>query len=298
MTRGRRGAIHSMTGFGRAVVRLAGGRLSVEIQTVNNRALQAKFRLPEALLDLERPLRKRLDETLARGSVLATVVWSAPPAAQTVRIDRTVLAAYLRQIRAAGRVLRVPGGPTWGALLALPGVVTDARGTSLEIVRRATARAFDGALARLTASRRAEGRALARALAGHIARLERHVADLEKRQKPALAEATARLAGRLAAITGAAGGRPSADILREAAIQVERADTAEEITRIRGHCARFRRSLAAGGPVGRTLDFLSQELVRETNTLVSKTQAAALVGAALAAKEEATRLREQSANVE
>ncbi len=285
-----------MTGFGRAAGRVGGRRLSIEIQSVNHRSLSVKMRLPETLAPLERAMREAVEAAAGRGSVTVSVEWGESDAPEALEISQPVLASYARQIRTAAAKAKIPLDIRAGDLLNLPGVLRAPRGRSLAAVAPKVTALLRKALAQFDGARQAEGRALARVLGGHLSRLASHVERVEKRQPEEAARAVERLKKRLADLM-AGHAIAEGDLLREAAIQAGRADTSEEIARIRSHCARLRENLAQGGAVGRSLDFLCQELVRETNTLASKLQSADLVADAIAAKAEVDRLREQAANV-
>ncbi len=285
-----------MTGFGRAAGLVGGRRLTIEIQSVNHRSLAVKMRLPETLAPLERPMREAVEAAAGRGAVTVSVEWGTDDAPEALEVSGPVLADYVRQIRAAAARARLPLDVRAGDLLQLPGVLRAPRGRSLAAVAPRAQALLAKALAQFGAARRAEGKTLSGVLGKLASDLESHVGRIERDQPEENRRAAERLKRRLAELmtghTVAEG-----DLLREAAIQAGRADTSEEIARIRSHCARLRAHLAQGGPAGRSLDFLCQELVRETNTLASKLQSADLVAEAIAAKTAVDRLREQAANI-
>lgn len=287
----------SMTGFGRAAGPVGGRRMTVEVQSVNHRTLAVKLRMPEALAPLERSLREQVERGVARGSVTVSLDWSDPETPEALEVSIAAAAAYVRQIRAAAKRLDVDLSLTAGDLLGLPGVLRPPRGRTLPAIGSRASALLAQALAQFARARRAEGKALAGAIGKILASLNSRIAEIEGRQPEAAAQAAARLKKRLADLM-AGQNLSDGDLLREAAIHTGRADTTEEIARIRSHCAQIREHLGRGGPVGRSLDFLCQELVRETNTLAAKLQSADLVATAIAAKADVEKLREQAANIE
>ncbi len=294
----KRPDVLSMTGFGRGCARVGGRPLAVEIYTVNHRTLLVKFRLPEPLARLEQALREQIAKALERGTVTVCVDWSAVVSgAAAYDVSTETLTAYVRKLRKVQKDLGLSAPLVLTDLATLPGVLRAPRAMDPEALERAAWSAFRKALAELARARRAEGRTLAGALEKGISRLEALVASIEKEQPAALRRAAERFKTRVAELLAGSDANPG-DLAREAALAAERADTAEEILRIRSHCRQLRTHLARGGRIGRHLEFLCQELVRETNTLASKTQAVEIFPAALAAKGEVEKLREQAANVE
>lgn len=285
-----------MTGFGRAAGLVGGRRLSIEVQSVNHRSLAVKMRLPDSLAALERSMREMIEARTGRGSVTVSAEWGEADTPEALEISMPVLSSYARQIRAAAAKTGLPPEIRTGDLLGLPGVLRAPRGRSLAAVGPRTLTLLKKALTQFEGARQAEGTALARVLGELLDSLAAHIDRIEKRQPEETQRAAERLKKRLSDLM-AGHTLSEGDLLREAAIQAGRADTSEEIARIRSHCGRLRGHLAQGGPAGRALDFLCQELVRETNTLASKLQSADLVAEAIAAKADVDRLREQAANV-
>lgn len=291
-------AVLSMTGFGRARAAFRGRDLVVEVHSVNHRSLQVRTRLPEEALSIEKRLRDRVAAAIARGSVTVSVhLGDFPPGASAGRIREEVLSLYARRLAALRRRLGIAGEIPLEALLALPGVIAPPAAPDVASLGRAADRALAAALAVHAKARAAEGRALAKDLARRMASLERGARRIEQGLPAAREHARARLRARLEELAGKAAFSEK-DVLREAALAAERSDVAEEVVRIASHLAQARAKLSHGGRVGRALEFLAQELQRETNTLASKLQDPALVRVALDAKEEAERIREQVANLE
>ncbi len=288
--------IRSMTGFAIASRRGEWGELVLELRAVNHRFLDLKLTLPDALRPLEAELRARLQAGLARGRIEATVRWQPPPGSGFV-INRALalrLAGEARQLLAETGTEAASGGVDAMRLLAWPGVV-EAAVPEPEALAPALAAASDAALAELVATREREGAALAAALEERLVRLAAGVEACTVQSQEAKNALPVRLAERIEAFGAEV---DPARVAQEAALLVVRQDTSEELERLSAHVEETRRLLAATEPVGRRLDFLMQELMREANTLASKAGNLALNRRALDFKVLIEEMREQVQNVE
>jgi uncharacterized protein (TIGR00255 family) len=290
-----------MTGFGRSEV---GGRtltLSAEVRSVNHRHLDIAVRLPRALAAFEPDVRRLVQSRLERGRVEVSVQLAPAPGAssQTVRVDQALAAEYVARGRELGGALGVTGDVTLAWLLERPGVVRldeiDASGqeAAWPILADAVAKAVD----ELVARRAAEGEALAAELGALRADLQAHVEVVAARMPAAVARYQERLRERIRALLGGAAVEEGR-VLTEVAIWAEKTDVQEELTRLRAHLEQLALVLERGGPAGRSLDFLMQELNREVNTIASKADDLDVSQAALAAKGVVEKMREQVQNLE
>jgi len=290
-----------MTGFGRSEV---GGRtltLSAEVRSVNHRHLDIAVRLPRALAAFEPDVRRLVQSRLERGRVEVSVQLAPAPGAssQTVRVDQALAAEYVARGRELGGALGVTGDVTLAWLLERPGVVRldeiDASGqeAAWPILADAVAKALD----ELVARRAAEGEALAAELGALRADLQAHVEVVAARMPAAVARYQERLRERIRALLGGAAVEEGR-VLTEVAIWAEKTDVQEELTRLRAHLEQLALVLERGGPAGRSLDFLMQELNREVNTIASKADDLDVSQAALAAKGVVEKMREQVQNLE
>jgi uncharacterized protein (TIGR00255 family) len=290
-----------MTGFGRSEV---GGRtltLSVEVRSVNHRHLDIAVRLPRALAAFEPEVRRLVQSRLERGRVEVSVQLAPAPGAssQTVRVDQALAAEYVARGRELGGALGVTGDVTLAWLLERPGVVRldeiDASGqeAAWPILADAVAKAVD----ELVARRAAEGEALAAELGALRADLQAHVEVVAARMPAAVARYQERLRERIRALLGGAAVEEGR-VLTEVAIWAEKTDVQEELARLRAHLTELGQVLERGGPAGRALDFLKQELNREVNTIASKADDLDVSQAALAAKGVVEKMREQAQNLE
>jgi uncharacterized protein (TIGR00255 family) len=287
--------VRSMTGFGAAVRESAGTVARAEVRSVNNRHLAVSIRAPSAFEARHAELESVVRAQLARGSVNVTLSVRTQREAAPARINAAVVEDYLRQVADAG----LPTSPGLvGDLLRLPGAIEDAPPAPLADDDFVTLReALDLALADVVAMREREGAALAADLLAGAAEIERLAASVAARIPAALAAAQDRLRERLAALLGDAA-VPAELVAREVAVLADRSDVAEELARLASHVQQWRDALAEGGPVGRRLDFLCQELGREVNTVGSKSQDTEIARAVVDMKVAVERLKEQTANVE
>jgi len=293
------GLIASMTGYGRAEAR--GSRLAVvvEARSLNHRFLEIVVKLPRALSAHEPGVRQLVQARLSRGRLDVSVgVRRIAGSQNVVRTDLALGADYVRSARALADALGLAADLALADLLRLPGVVSveeaeDEDGESGLLLKDATQQALD----ELVRMRQAEGAALAADLAGHLATLEAWAAGLVGILPAVLARIQERLRARIHALLDEASPDPGR-VVQEAAILAARSDVAEELARLRSHCGQFRALLGAGGPVGRQLDFLLQEMHREVNTIASKADDGEMVARVLEARTVVERLREQAQNVE
>jgi uncharacterized protein (TIGR00255 family) len=298
------GTLMSMTGFAREGGATADGTAFVwELRSVNGRGLDLRLRLPPGQDALEPLLREAAARRLKRGNVSANLSLKREERPRLVP-DRAALDQALELAQALAA--RIPGAapPRAEALLALPGVmraeVPEADEATDEARRGELAAAFARALDGLVAARAGEGGALHRAMSmllDEIAALH-EAAEREAAGQPEAQRA--RLVEQIGLLLGEAGTArvPEERLAQEVAILAQRSDVREELDRLRAHVEAARVMLRAGEGVGRKLDFLVQEFMREANTLCSKSASVALTRVGLDLKAAIERLREQAANVE
>ncbi|MDB5382440.1 MAG: hypothetical protein JWO26_2072 [Rhodospirillales bacterium] len=293
----------SMTGFARASGALADGTSYVwEIRSVNGRNLDVRLRLPNGFDALEASMREAVQRRLKRGNVSATLTLKREERAQNLNLDTAVLDRYLAL--ALGVAARIPGAapPRAEALLTLPGVLKGAETVVDEAADAAKAgviaAAFTEALSGLVASRAAEGSKLAIILATLLDEIAAlcAAAGLEAALQPAAQRA--RLTEQLAQLLDGERRVPEDRLATEVALLASKSDVREELDRLAAHLEQARALLGTGAAVGRKLDFLTQEFVREANTLCSKSATVALTRIGLDLKAAIERLKEQAANVE
>ena len=300
----RSNGIRSMTGYAQARAEEDGLALRVSIRSVNHRFLDLHVRLPEGWEPLEPRLRQRVRQQVRRGHVDVTLRMETTGPA-TVQLNQQLAAAYARAAQELGREFAAPPAIDFVALMRLPGVVTGTGAPSEEEVERAAGlalRCLDDALTRLDQMRSAEGALLAAEMRGRLGTIANRANEIEKLAENLRPEYARRLGERLAELLGNTAIEP-ARLAQEAALLAERSDVSEEVARLRSHLRQFDALLESDPEAGKKLDFLLQEMQRESNTMLSKTpgvegQGLAITDLALELKAEVERLREQMQNVE
>lgn len=294
-------ALSSMTGFARADGVSGSYVWGWELKSVNAKGLELRLRVPPGWDAIEPQARGRAGEALARGTVYANLSVNREGVAPSVRVNEPVLSAVLATIDdIAQRVDAAP--PTLDGILSFKGVIEVSEADESEDERRAAEAAimtgFDAAVAGLLDMRRREGDALRTVL---DARLDT-IADLAQRAEAAPGRQPEAIKARLAeqvAVLLDASQRFDADRLhQEAILMASKADVREELDRLAAHVTQARRLIATGGPAGRRLDFLSQELNREVNTLCAKSNDVELTNIGLELKAVVEQFREQVQNLE
>jgi len=297
--------IYSMTGFARAQVGV-NDQLSytLSVKTVNHRFLDVQLRLPSGLDGLEMELRKALKDNLVRGHVDLTLSVDRG-SQQRAGYNRELVNGYLEAFAAAREEHSLGGQPDLNAVLRLPGALQNDNRSNGDEEQAALAesvqREIGPLLEQLKTMRAREGEALEAILHSTLDRLREATEGVAGLRPEVEERYQARLTERLAAATGPEFNRQR--LLEEVAVLVERSDISEELERMRTHIGHFRELLAAGGEVGKKLDFLLQEMNREANTLLSKTggiggKGTRVTELGLAMKSEIEKAREQIQNVE
>ena len=292
-------SVMSMTGFARCEGAHGDWSWAVEARSVNGRNLEVRCKGPAGWDNLERIARELAQSRFKRGQISLNVQGRRVQEGRRAQVNAEALDRYLalgEPLIAAGRA----GPPSLDGLLALPGVLEFAEAeedaTEREALEAAVTASLAKALDGLKAARLAEGRAIGGVLAGFLDRIEslNGSAEAEAAAQPALIKA--RFERRLAELLGEAASAER--IMQEAAAQAVKADVREELDRLAGHVTAARALLAGGEGAGRRLDFLTQECMREDNTLCSKSAAAALTTVGLELKATIDQLKEQVQNVE
>jgi uncharacterized protein (TIGR00255 family) len=289
-----------MTGFGRAVFEAAGASFAVELRSVNQRNLDLSVRLPRSFAGLEPELRKSLAQRFSRGKVelgVALAAGSGPRA--ELEVDRSLVQRYLELSRELSRESGVVDRMGVAELLAMPGVIRTVEASAGEgdagaALLEAAGRAASAGLA----MREAEGAALERELRARLANVSAIVAEIGGRAGEVQRAVRERMRARAEQLRAETGLLDEARLYHEVALAAERLDVTEELARLASHVEQFLTALASDEPVGRRLDFLTQELAREANTLGAKAGDAPLAHRVVDLKTEIDRIREQAQNIE
>jgi uncharacterized protein (TIGR00255 family) len=290
-----------MTGYGRAESTGARTILTVECKSVNHRHLDVSLKLPRVLVAFEADARRLIQASVQRGRVdVSTTVTTAEG---TVLNPLTVNVAQAREYADAARrlseALDLSDGPSLGWVMGQPGVLTREEQVALSADEAwpLLEKALAGALAMMVERRETEGAALARELTGLRAVLTDHVDAVARRVPAAVERRAARLTERMRAMLDGAE-LDQARLAAEVAVWADRTDVSEELARLRAHLTQLAALLDGDEPVGRTLDFLIQEINREVNTIGSKADDLEISQAVIAAKATLEKMREQVQNIE
>lgn len=292
--------IHSMTGFGEAVLEEGGQTYHLELRSFNQRYLKTTLHLPDDFGFLESEVDRLVRERLTRGSVTLHLHVRSVGAPPTLELNTAAVRAYVAQLRAAaGDDPRAT--IDLATLLTLPGVCQTRELTETEREQRWTilAKLTEAALERLIGMRASEGQALAKDLARHCEVIEGSLAAVRQRAPVVLVEYRDRLKARVAELVADSNVRlAEEDLLKEVSIYAERSDLGEELSRLGGHLEQFRALMASAEPAGRKLEFVAQEMLREANTMGSKTGDPTIAREIIEIKSAIDRLKEQVANAE
>ncbi len=298
-------ALQSMTGFARHTARheAKGGeaRIVWELRAVNGKGLDLRLRLPQGFEAVEHPARSVLARRFSRGNFQAALTVERAEAEAGFAVNRAMLAEVLKlcgELQAAHGLAPA----SVDGVLSLRGVVEQTQAAEDETARAgleaAVIEAFDAALTLMAEARAHEGEALAAILSGHVDAIERLTRAARADPSRSVEAIRARLAAQVGLLMDAGRELDEARLHQEAAFLATKADIQEELDRLETHVASARKLLAEGGPVGRKLDFLSQEFNREANTLCSKSNAASITAIGLELKAVVDQFREQVQNLE
>jgi len=293
-----------MTGFGDAATQRDGVHYSVELRSLNNRYFKGAVRLPDDLSGLEPELESMLRKRVSRGSLTLTVTHRDATAVTDYHIDEAILNRYLQHIELIQKAANGQATVTLdlGTLLNLPGVTRAPVETSLLDRSRPVVRELvDKACDKMMEMRETEGRGLADDLKQHLAFIRERLDIVAERAPMVVEEYHQRLHTRIDELLKRAKldvERP--DLIREVAIYAERSDISEETQRIGAHLVHFTQILDSEDDeaAGRRLDFLTQELLREANTIASKSNDAEISRVIVEVKGAIDRIKEQVQNVE
>jgi len=293
--------ISSMTGFGQACTESRGVVYTVEVRTVNNRYFKAQLRLPDIVAFMEGKIEKLHREKIHRGTVSYTLRMKNISGQALFDIDESTLKTYIDRLEAMpaadSGVCRID----LASLLNLPGIVQPMipDEEAVNQMRRTILGLSTEAIGELLQSRREEGSQLAEDMLNNCDMIASSLNAIRTQAPSVVREYSEKLRKRVDELLADAQFKIAEDqVARETAIYADRCDIAEEISRLDGHVRQFRQSCADGGAVGRRLDFIAQEMLREANTIGSKSANAEIVRRVIDIKCAVDRIKEQVQNVE
>jgi uncharacterized protein (TIGR00255 family) len=294
-------ALQSMTGFARREGTSGRGRWAWELRSVNGKGLDIRLRLPPGLERLETDVRKSIADRLSRGNLQVSLSLSVEESRVEVVVNQDALTAVLA-LRDQLVGIVDPAPLRLESLMAVRGLVEFKEAEEDEdavAARDADIMAgLEAALGDLRDMRRQEGDALGKVLLGHVAMIETLTSAVERDPSRSPQEIAARLATQVSMLLDGSSGLDRDRLHAEAALLATKADLREEIDRLKAHVGAARDLMSKGGPVGRKLDFLAQEFNRESNTICSKSNAAAVTAAGIELKVVIDQFREQVQNLE
>jgi uncharacterized protein (TIGR00255 family) len=291
--------IHSMTGFGRKQAPWGDGSVAVEVRAVNHRFLEVACRLPRPLQGMEEAFKKAVQQRCRRGRVDLTVTIQAGKGrGGLINLDQPLATQYHRALRRLKASLKLPGVIDVALIAGLRDVLTVSEQSPEDSTLSALVHQLaDDALDQMLAMRKQEGLALAKDMQGRLQIMKDHRSAVAGRAPLVVQDAFGRMKERVEKLLG--GDAPDIPRLhQELAMYADRGDITEEIVRLDSHMLQFDQQLARMESVGKTLEFLLQEMGREVNTIGSKANDAAIAGHVVQMKSELERLREQVQNVE
>ena len=294
-------ALQSMTGFARREGTSGRGRWAWELRSVNGKGLDVRLRLPQGLERLETDVRKLISDQFSRGNLQVGLSLSVEDSRVEVVVNQDALAAVLALRDQLAGIID-PAPLRLDSLMAVRGLVEFKEAEESEetlAARDADIMAgLTAALADLRDMRGREGQALGQVLLGQVATIETLTNTVERDPSRSPQEIATRLATQVAMLLEGSSGLDRDRLHAEAALLATKADLREEVDRLKAHVAAARDLISKGGPVGRKLDFLAQEFNRESNTICSKSNAAAVTAAGIELKVVIDQFREQVQNLE
>ncbi len=291
--------IKSMTGYGRAVETVNGREFTVEVRSVNNRYLDCTVKLPRSLSFGEDTLKQAVKNTVSRGKVDVFVSLRSEGGAEgKVTLNASLAAGYAEAMRQMAKLLNLPDTVSVETISRMPEVFTvEKPEVDEELLLEDMMSVAKKALASYDEMRTREGQALEKDLRGRGETILSLVSQVEQGSAQTVADYRARLEGKLREVLENTAIDESR-ILTEAAIFADKVAVDEETVRLRSHLEQMNTMLTSGGPVGRKLDFLLQEMNREANTIGSKCSDVRLAKLVVEIKAELEKIREQTQNIE
>jgi uncharacterized protein (TIGR00255 family) len=290
----------SMTGYGRGECSQRGFKVTVEVSSVNRKQTEIAVSLPRELEVLEAQIRDEINRRVARGRLTVRVsVHTAEGASGKMRINAALAKIYARELRSLAKSLRLADVVTLDLLARAPGVLQPAEEiTEAEEVWPATAKALLAALEVMLKMREREGAWLAKDLSTRAARLRAGVRRVRQLAPRSAQRYRAQLLARIKAAGLEIPALEDERLMKEILYFADRSDISEELTRLESHFQQFDDCLKSNEPIGRTLDFLAQEMNREVNTLGAKANDSVISREVVLLKAELEKFREQVQNVE
>lgn len=291
--------MRSMTGYGHGETDYNGTKFTVELNSVNRKQSDIVINLPRDLISLEPQIRQTINEDISRGRTNVVVSYqNGAGAPRQLALDVDLARSYHDAMRALQKELNAPGEITINAILQAPGVMrAPEESFDSSSAWPAIERALRAALNQLVKMREREGKHLAKDLIHRLKAMRKQIKDIRSLHPDVVKKYKAALLDRIEK-AGLPLGPDDERLVKEISFFADRSDVSEELTRVESHLAEFAHHLRRHEPVGRTLEFITQEIFRELNTLGAKANDAGISQRVVACKAELEKIREQIQNLE
>jgi uncharacterized protein (TIGR00255 family) len=288
-----------MTGYGRGEADYNGVKISVELNSVNRKQSDIVVNLPRDLAELEPRVRQSINECISRGRTNVVISHhNGSGAIRKLALDTELARSYHEAMRAMQRELNAPGEITIGTILQAPGVMrVPEEALKADEVWPVIERALRAALTELLKMREREGKHLAKDLIHRLKAMRKRLKEIRALHPDVVKKYRATLLDRIQK-AGLTIGSDDERLVKEVSFFADRSDISEELTRLESHLAQFAHHLRKNEPVGRTLEFITQEIFRELNTIGAKANDAVISQHVVACKAELEKIREQIQNLE
>ncbi|MCX5807318.1 MAG: YicC family protein [Proteobacteria bacterium] len=288
--------IKSMTGFSKIETEFKEGRLNCEARALNNRYLEIGLRLPKIDYAGEQKLREIVKRYVKRGKVDITVKWERSNGEfNTLKVNENAVRQYLEVLSSLKKNFGLKGQLTIESILGFRDIITYEENNNIS--ENILTNPFENLLKKLDEERVREGKIIQKDLMGRLKKITQNLKEIEKRWPLIIKAHENKLKERIKEIIKTAS-IDEVRVLQELAIYMERLDISEEIVRLKGHIENFNNTLKSDDAIGRKLDFIVQEMVRETNTIGSKSNDLYINERVVQIKVEIEKMREQAQNVE
>jgi uncharacterized protein (TIGR00255 family) len=290
--------IKSMTGYGRGTYENDGRLYTVEIKTINHRYNDVTVRLPRYLSFLEDDVRKYISKTINRGKIEVYIsLENMSDKGRNIKIDKVLAGTYINELRNLSEEYGIPNDITIMSLARMSDIIVVENDSQEELYWLELQEAIKVAVQNIDGARSVEGERLARDIDLRLNKISEYVELVEESSKKLLEEYKIKLRNRINELN-------ANDIVDENRIGIEivlfadKSSICEEVTRLKSHIASFKNMLKTDGPIGKKIDFLIQEMNRETNTIGSKANSIGITNYVIEMKNEIENIREQVQNIE
>lgn len=290
--------IKSMTGYGQGIYEKDGRKYTVEVKSINHRYSDITIRLPRYLSALEEDVRKYVANNMSRGKIEVIVsLKNMSNVGRNIKVDESLASAYINGLREIVNKYNIPDDVTASTLTRIPDIFVVEDEDLKELYLAELSNALETAILNVNKSRMEEGRKLADDIAERLDKILADVLIVEEKSSNLLTEYKTKLENRISELN-ANNIVDENRLALEIVLFADKSSICEEVTRLKSHISSFKEMLKATGPIGKKIDFLIQEMNRETNTIGSKANSIGITEYVIEMKNEIENIREQIQNVE